>query len=98
MWPEPNRYSDLCIRTKKVFAHEHTTYPPNMLPYHLPSIALPGIVTPGQSQKPKGVDIEVHPMCEFCRECTPDDDGLFAHMREKHEECFICKRNETLHE
>lgn len=75
-----------------MFAHEHVTYPPNLLPYHLPSIQLRG-----QPPKPKGVDIEVHPMCEFCRECTLDDDELYAHMREKHEECFICKRNEVWH-
>lgn len=37
----------------------------------------------------------IHPLCEFCRECFVDDDELFKHMREKHEECFVCKRNEV---
>jgi hypothetical protein len=36
----------------------------------------------------------VHPLCDFCRECFFGDDELYAHMRDSHEECFICKRNE----
>jgi len=89
--PRPN--SDLCIRKKKMFAHEHATYPPNLLSVHIPAILPPGQLP----QKPKGADFEVHPMCEFCRECTIDDDELYAHMRENHEECFVCKRNGILH-
>lgn len=84
-------HSDLCIRSKKVFAHEHALYPPNVLPSHLPSI-------PHRSNKqPLKEPIEggTHPLCAFCRECFFDDDELFVHMRERHEECFICKRNEV---
>jgi hypothetical protein len=84
--------SDLCIRTKKIFAHEHTTYDPNLLPHHLPSIRIHDALL-----KPKAADFEVHPMCEFCRECFPGDDELFSHIREKHEECFVCKRKGILH-
>ncbi|KAF9792169.1 hypothetical protein BJ322DRAFT_17332 [Thelephora terrestris] len=87
-----NLMCDLCIRMKKVFAHEHTTHPPNLMPYHLPSIR-----PLGTSQKPKDVDIEAHPMCEFCRECFYDNDAIYAHMRESHEECFVCKRNGVTH-
>ena len=76
---------------KKMFAHEHKTYPPNLLPHHLPSIRLHGPL-----QKPKGIEVEAHPMCDFCRECFADNDDLYSHMREKHEECFICKRNGTV--
>ncbi|KAF9462675.1 hypothetical protein BDZ94DRAFT_1260488 [Collybia nuda] len=83
---------DLCIRFKKVFAHEHALYPPNILPAHLPSMYH------RQHNKPPPKDqIEggVHPLCEFCRECFFSDDELYSHMRERHEECFICKRNEV---
>lgn len=83
--------SDLCLRSKKVFAHEHSLYPPNMFPFHLPSM-------PNRSHKqvPKGpIEGGVHPLCEFCRECFFSDDELYVHMRERHEECFICKRNEV---
>lgn len=85
-------HSDLCIRMKKVFAHEHATYPPNTMPLHLPSIRLRG--TP---QKPTDVNMEAHPMCEFCHECVYDNDAFYAHMREEHEECFVCKQNGTPH-
>ncbi|KIJ59677.1 hypothetical protein HYDPIDRAFT_100159 [Hydnomerulius pinastri MD-312] len=82
---------DLCIRFKKVFAHEHALYPPNMLPLHLPSM-------PHRSNKQalkEPIEGGIHPLCAFCRECFFSDDELFVHMRERHEECFICKRNEV---
>jgi hypothetical protein len=37
----------------------------------------------------------VHPLCEFCRECFFSGDELYPHMREQHEECFVCKRLEV---
>lgn len=88
----PNYHtSDLCIRSKKVFSHEHALYPPNLLPVHLPSMQRQSRASVPKDQIEGGV----HPLCEFCRECFFDDDGLYSHMREKHEECFICKRNEV---
>ncbi|KAH9928554.1 uncharacterized protein BXZ73DRAFT_90601 [Epithele typhae] len=81
---------DLCIRFKKVFAHEHALYDPNVLPLHLPSMAR------GYRRDHKQQQVEggVHPYCEFCRDCFFSEDELYAHMREKHEECFVCKRQE----
>ncbi|KAJ7154119.1 hypothetical protein C8R46DRAFT_445387 [Mycena filopes] len=86
---------DLCIRSKKVFAHEHTLYPPNILPLHLPSML--AHQRNNNKNASKGKDREqmeggTHPLCEFCRECFFADDELFGHMRETHEECFVCKR------
>lgn len=81
---------DLCIRFKKVFAHEHAQYPPNILPLHLPSM-------PHRSQKPipaEKIEGGIHPLCQFCRDCFFGDDELYSHMRERHEECFVCKRLE----
>lgn len=81
--------SDLCIRHKKVFSHEHALYPQNILPVHLPSLHHRHV-----KQVPKDkIEGGVHPMCEFCRECFFGTDEHYSHMREKHEECFICKRN-----
>ncbi|KIP08883.1 hypothetical protein PHLGIDRAFT_506983 [Phlebiopsis gigantea 11061_1 CR5-6] len=82
---------DLCVRFKKIFAHEHTLYTPNQLPVHLPSLQR-GHRQTGNKDK---TESDVHPLCEFCRECLFGEDELFKHMREKHEECFICKRNEV---
>ncbi|KIK00343.1 hypothetical protein K443DRAFT_612765 [Laccaria amethystina LaAM-08-1] len=84
---------DLCIRSKKVFAHEHALYPPNLLSIHLPSMHhRPGKTTLKDVNQIEG---GIHPLCEFCRECYFSGDELYAHMREKHEECFLCKRNEV---
>ncbi|KAH9950224.1 hypothetical protein B0H21DRAFT_562086 [Amylocystis lapponica] len=81
---------DVCIRFKKIFAHEHALYPPNILPLHLPSMHR----SHGPPRKEQ-IEGGVHPLCEFCRDCFFGDDELYAHMREKHEECFVCKRAEV---
>lgn len=84
--------SDICLRQKKVFSHEHVLYPPNLLPIHLPSVPHRG---PKQAPPTQQIEGGIHPLCEFCRECFFGDDELYSHMRERHEECFICKRNEV---
>lgn len=82
--------SDLCIRFKKIFTHEHVLYTPSQLPFHLPSMQR------GHRTAPKElIEGGVHPLCEFCRECFFSEDEIYSHMREKHEECFVCKRNEV---
>ncbi|KAJ6537666.1 hypothetical protein B0H19DRAFT_962279 [Mycena capillaripes] len=86
---------DLCIRHKKVFAHEHTLYPPNILPLHLPSMLAHQRSNKAATGKAKDIEGGTHPLCEFCRECFFSDDELFKHMREAHEECFVCKRNDV---
>jgi len=83
--------SDLCIRQKKVFSHEHTLYPPGVLAAHLPSMNL----RPSKAALKEPIDGGVHPICAFCKECFFGDDELYGHMRERHEECFVCKRNEV---
>ncbi len=83
-------HSDLCIRNKKVFAHEHALYPTNVLPVHLPSMNQRHRASISKDQVEGGI----HPMCGFCHECFFGDDELYAHCRERHEECFVCKRND----
>ncbi|KAM0787208.1 hypothetical protein ACM66B_006447 [Microbotryomycetes sp. NB124-2] len=39
-----------------------------------------------------------HPSCDFCRRNFYDSDQLYAHCREKHEECFICIRQGIRHQ
>ncbi|KAG1863606.1 hypothetical protein DFJ58DRAFT_774056 [Suillus subalutaceus] len=84
---------DLCIRSKKVFSHEHALYPPNVLPLHLPSM----LHRSHKQVTKEPIEGGVHPLCGFCKECFFSDDELYVHMRERHEECFICKRNEEQH-
>ncbi|KAI0345396.1 hypothetical protein BDW22DRAFT_1354324 [Trametopsis cervina] len=81
---------DICIRYKKIFAHEHALYTPSQLPHHIPSLQR-GRLAPLKETIEGGV----HPHCEFCRESFFGDEELYKHMREKHEECFVCKRNEV---
>ncbi|KAI1784004.1 hypothetical protein LXA43DRAFT_1044548 [Ganoderma leucocontextum] len=83
---------DICMRFKKVFAHEHALYDPNVLPIHVPSMGRGHRRDHKHQQQVEG---GTHPLCEFCRECFFEDDELYAHMRERHEDCFVCKRNEV---
>ena len=65
-------------------------YAPSQLPIHLPSLQR------GHRAAPKEqIEGGIHPLCEFCRECFFSEDELYSHMRERHEECFVCKRNEV---
>ncbi|CAE6363209.1 unnamed protein product [Rhizoctonia solani] len=81
---------DLCIRHKKIFAHEHTLYSPITFSLHMPSVHTRRFSA--QEKANAGLPDMVHPMCQFCRECLFGDDELFGHLREHHEECFVCKR------
>jgi hypothetical protein len=86
--------SDVCIRHKKVFSHEHALYTAALLAVHLPSVA-GGRGRGGRATiPPEQIEGGIHPMCEFCRECFFSGDELYPHMREQHEECFVCKRME----
>jgi len=87
---------DLCIKFKKVFAHEHSLYTHAQLGVHLPSYNRRPGAPPHSKAKDAKEKVEggVHPFCEFCKEAYFGGDELFAHMRETHEECFICKRND----
>ncbi|CED83156.1 Predicted E3 ubiquitin ligase [Phaffia rhodozyma] len=84
---------DVCVKHKKVFAHEQEIYPPALLAHHLPS-RVPRRMKP--PQLPQGMEITgemgVHPMCEFCHECFFAGDDLLKHLKENHEDCFLCKQ------
>lgn len=41
---------------------------------------------------------DVHPYCGFCRIHFYDSDLLYAHCRDRHEECFICTRQGIRHQ
>ncbi|CAE6427361.1 unnamed protein product [Rhizoctonia solani] len=81
---------DLCIRHKKIFAHEHTLYSPITFGLHMPSVHTRRFSA--QEKANAALPDMVHPMCQFCKECLFSDDELFGHLREHHEECFVCKR------
>ncbi|KAG8995276.1 hypothetical protein FRB93_001170 [Tulasnella sp. JGI-2019a] len=91
---------DLCISHKKIFAHEHTTYTVDQYPIHMPSFQR------SSNRKGKGkevqaevqTDMEIHPMCSFCQECFYDDDELHSHLRGRHEECFVCRKQGIVHQ
>jgi E3 ubiquitin-protein ligase ZNF598 len=86
---------ELCIRHKKVFSHEHALYPPNILPLHMPSLSQRNVPRGKAAPPPEQIEGGIHPLCAFCRECFFSGDELYSHMRERHEECFVCKRNEV---
>ncbi|ORX38336.1 hypothetical protein BD324DRAFT_578052 [Kockovaella imperatae] len=85
----------LCRSQLHRFAHEQVLYPPHLLPYHDPSRLKRGQALPKLRNK-KEVEMvksweAPHPLCEFCHEAFFGTDELFKHMRDRHEECFVCK-------
>lgn len=95
---------ELCCTNKKVFAHEHTLFTRKGLVEHKNHGSV-GIGRGFQATRadnhgqPTGECLDDgfkgHPKCEFCATHFYDDDQLYKHCREKHEQCFICVRNES---
>ncbi|RKP39561.1 hypothetical protein BJ085DRAFT_20324, partial [Dimargaris cristalligena] len=70
---------DLCMRFKKAFAHEHRLFSKPQLTAHY--------------RKGDKTGFTGHPSCEFCHRAFYDNDALFDHCRERHEQCFVCVNN-----
>ncbi|KAI8368226.1 uncharacterized protein BYT42DRAFT_503824 [Radiomyces spectabilis] len=82
---------DLCIRYKKIFAHEHTLYTAAQLHKHYKSGDL-------SFNKDDETGFTGHPECQFCKMSFYGDDELYEHCRDKHEQCHICVRHGIRHE
>ncbi|KAG0306096.1 hypothetical protein BGZ97_000884 [Linnemannia gamsii] len=85
---------DLCVRHKKVFAHEHNLMTASQLMKHFKN------GDSGQanqnSAEPSG--FKGHPECGFCKESFYGDDELFEHCKKNHEQCFLCLRRNIRHQ
>ncbi|KAI1318761.1 hypothetical protein EDD11_005832 [Mortierella claussenii] len=85
---------DLCVRHKKVFAHEHNLMTASQLMRHFKN------GDSGQanqnSAEPSG--FRGHPECGFCKESFYGDDELFEHCKKNHEQCFLCLRRNIRHQ
>jgi hypothetical protein len=80
---------DICTSNKKIFAHEHTLYPPPLLKVHREhgdNRILNEVINPDSSF------IKGHPSCDFCNIRYFGTDELFVHCRHSHEECFLCQK------
>ncbi|KAI7873291.1 uncharacterized protein EV154DRAFT_556287 [Mucor mucedo] len=76
---------DLCIRHKKIFAHEHTLYTNEQLQKHR-------LVGDASFNKEDETGFTGHPECVFCQTRFYGADELFEHCRDKHEQCHLCVR------
>ncbi|KAJ1968039.1 hypothetical protein IWQ62_001488 [Dispira parvispora] len=72
---------DLCVRFKKAFAHEHRLFTKPHLTSHY--------------RKGDKAGFPGHPNCDFCQHAFYDNDHLYEHCRDRHEQCHICLRNGT---
>lgn len=73
-------------------AHEHTLFTPEQLKSHIRD----GDPQPsGAEEDDERTGFTGHPTCEFCHITFYDNDLLFAHCRDRHEQCFLCIRNGT---
>ncbi|GAA5811864.1 hypothetical protein MFLAVUS_005310 [Mucor flavus] len=74
---------DLCIRNKKIFAHEHTLYTKDQLQKH-------NLQGDASFNKEDETGFSGHPECVFCQSRFYSADELFEHCRDKHEQCHLC--------
>ncbi|KAH9446940.1 hypothetical protein MJO28_016051 [Puccinia striiformis f. sp. tritici] len=98
---------DLCCSNKKVFAHEHTLFTAKGITVHMNQGSVgtgKGIrrsrlvindttTTDSLQEEDEDDGFKGHPRCGFCSVYYYDDDQLYQHCRDKHEQCFICVRN-----
>ncbi|ORY82490.1 hypothetical protein BCR37DRAFT_379489 [Protomyces lactucae-debilis] len=75
---------DLCVKNKKVFAHEHQLFSNKELQRHYKDGDRPVDATHDDD------GFKGHPECGFCRKAFFDDDDLYKHCRDKHERCHVC--------
>ena len=74
----------VCVDGRKLFAAEQQVYSEAALARHR---------TTGDADGPLAESgFKGHPACRFCRRRFYGDGELFAHMREAHEHCFLCRR------
>ncbi|KAG0367774.1 hypothetical protein BC939DRAFT_407744 [Gamsiella multidivaricata] len=85
---------DLCVRHKKVFAHEHNLMTASQLMKHFKNGD--SGQTNQNSAEPSGFN--GHPECGFCKESFYGDDELFEHCKKNHEQCFLCLRRNIRHQ
>ena len=85
-------FCDLCTKNKKIFTQEHTLFTQHDLNRHTKDGDAAAGSNAGEGEN---TGFTGHPACEFCRITFYDSDQLFAHCRDRHEQCFLCIRNGT---
>lgn len=73
------KFCDLCTRHKKQFTNEFELYNARDLSKH--------------EREGDNKGFSGHPRCTFCSMRFYSDDELFVHLRENHEKCPICSKN-----
>ncbi|GJJ75395.1 E3 ubiquitin-protein ligase ZNF598 [Entomortierella parvispora] len=85
---------DLCVRHKKVFAHEHNLMTASQLMKHFKT----GDAGQSNQNSAEPSGFKGHPECGFCKESFYGDDELFEHCKKNHEQCFLCLRRNIRHQ
>ena len=69
---------DVCVKHKKIFAHEHLLFSQSELMKH-------------KKHGDSDPSFKGHPECGYCSEFFYSADELLDHNRKKHEECHLCR-------
>lgn len=74
----------VCVKNKKAFTHEMKMFSVPLLAKHM------------KEGDKDDLSFKGHPECGFCRVSYYGTDELYAHCREKHEQCFLCQGDKKL--
>ncbi|KAI8054665.1 hypothetical protein BDF22DRAFT_618912 [Syncephalis plumigaleata] len=77
-------FCDLCVKFKKAFPFEHRLFTRAQLRDHYRGVS-----------RETSIGFRGHPECGFCHQDYYDDDQLYEHCRDRHEQCHLCVRSGT---
>eukprot|EP00210_Caulerpa_lentillifera_P007582 g7242.t1 len=82
------QFCEICLKGRKAFICEQILYSPFDMKRHMSRGDVEGPLAEG--------GFKGHPICEFCRNRFFSETELFKHNTERHETCFICRRQNPL--
>ena len=100
------KFCDVCVKDSKRFVSELNVYPTDLINSHVRSGDKPFLQSNVSDSKDITVEIthmkdvvnplfnfDGHPLCQFCNNRFVDQEYLKNHMKQRHEECSLCKQS-----
>eukprot|EP00835_Amoeboradix_gromovi_P000007 NODE_1_length_95616_cov_0.657642.p7 type:complete len:550 gc:universal NODE_1_length_95616_cov_0.657642:80876-79227(-) len=100
------KYCEICIRESKKFISELNIYPSDLLASHIKtgdklflqstvnnSDEITVDITHSNNVVNPLINFTGHPLCKFCSQRFVNDEYLKHHMKQRHEECSLCKQS-----
>eukprot|EP00834_Sanchytrium_tribonematis_P000011 NODE_2_length_91304_cov_0.692462.p11 type:complete len:555 gc:universal NODE_2_length_91304_cov_0.692462:45634-47298(+) len=106
--PSGYKFCDICVKDAKRFVRELNIYPSNLISKHTNTGDKQFLQSNVEDHREKDFKVSItekknvlnplinfagHPLCQFCTNRFVDQEQLKKHMKERHEECSLCKQS-----